>query len=137
MVSLRRNGVFKTLLVHRLVAEAFCAKPDGCNVVNHLDSDRRNNRASNLEWTTQRGNIEHAKIAGRLATGDRHGRHTMPERSARGERSGRSVMTAEHVVEMRALRASGWSLDRLVEKFGFKKTTICAVCKRKNWKHIP
>lgn len=45
--------------VHRLVALYFCEKPDGCNVVNHLDSNKTNNHAENLEWTTVSGNTKH------------------------------------------------------------------------------
>lgn len=45
--------------VHRLVALYFCEKPDGCNVVNHIDSDKTNNHAGNLEWTTISGNTKH------------------------------------------------------------------------------
>lgn len=46
--------------IHRLVALYFCEKPEGCNVVNHLDSVKTNNVASNLEWTTVSGNTKHA-----------------------------------------------------------------------------
>lgn len=42
--------------VHRLVAEAFVEKPDGYDIVNHKDLNKYNNRASNLEWTTSKGN---------------------------------------------------------------------------------
>lgn len=45
--------------VHRLVALYFCEKPDGCNVVNHIDMNKTNNRAENLEWTTVSGNTKH------------------------------------------------------------------------------
>lgn len=51
MVCLRVDGKSKRKLVHRLVAQAFC---DGWseehNIVNHLDEERTNNHASNLEW---------------------------------------------------------------------------------------
>jgi hypothetical protein len=46
--------------IHRLVAQAFVANPNGYNVVNHLDGDKTNNAASNLEWTTSHGNNQHA-----------------------------------------------------------------------------
>lgn len=46
--------------VHRLVAGAFCDKPDGCDEVNHKDGAKQNNHSSNLEWTTHQGNCEHA-----------------------------------------------------------------------------
>jgi hypothetical protein len=45
--------------VHRLVALHFCNKPEGCTVVNHLDSNKTNNHADNLEWTTVSGNTRH------------------------------------------------------------------------------
>lgn len=42
----------KDFYIHRLVADAFCIHPEGCDVVNHLDNNPANNCASNLEWTT-------------------------------------------------------------------------------------
>ena len=52
--------------VHRLVAEAFCEHPEGCDVVNHKDNDQTNNRAENLEWTTQHDNVFYAMLQGRM-----------------------------------------------------------------------
>lgn len=46
----------KTLEVHRLVADAFLTKPEGCNTVNHLNEIKTDNRVSNLEWTTNAQN---------------------------------------------------------------------------------
>lgn len=46
--------------VHRIVAEAFIPNPDGFSEVNHIDGDKKNNCASNLEWVTHKKNIEHA-----------------------------------------------------------------------------
>ena len=54
-----KNGKMRAETVHRLVALAFVDKPDGCTVVNHIDSDRQNNYAGNLEWTTVQGNTKH------------------------------------------------------------------------------
>lgn len=51
-VVLHGDGVKKTATVHRLVADAFCDKPDGCDCVNHKDEDKHNNSADNLEWCT-------------------------------------------------------------------------------------
>ena len=54
------NGKNNYRTVHRLVAGAFVPSKDGCNVVNHLDCNKLNNSADNLEWTTVQGNTKHA-----------------------------------------------------------------------------
>lgn len=59
-VRLLMNGVGRTVSVHRLVAESFVKKEKGCDIVNHLDGNKANNKAENLEWTTVKGNIKHA-----------------------------------------------------------------------------
>lgn len=45
--------------VHRLVAMAFCVKEDGKEYVNHIDENKQNNRADNLEWVTNSENAKH------------------------------------------------------------------------------
>ena len=59
-VTLRQNGKNKSERVHRLVALHYCEKPEGCNIVNHLDMNVLNNHYTNLEWTTIKGNTQHA-----------------------------------------------------------------------------
>lgn len=66
MVVRLRDSKNHNLYVHRLVAEAFCVKPNGCDVVNHLDNDTTNNAASNLCWGTQRDNVIYAMEQGRV-----------------------------------------------------------------------
>lgn len=53
-------GVQKTVRVHRLVAEAFVPNPTGLCDVNHIDGNKQNNRADNLEWTDKSGNALHS-----------------------------------------------------------------------------
>lgn len=59
-VSLFRDRKRKEFLVSRLVAEAFCERPEGSDVVNHLDNTPSHNWATNLEWTTHLGNAQHS-----------------------------------------------------------------------------
>lgn len=58
-IVLQRDGERKSLLVHRLVAAAFCPY-DGQDQVNHINSVRHDNRAENLEWCTGKENVAHA-----------------------------------------------------------------------------
>lgn len=53
------------LMIHRLVAEAFCDNPNGYTVVHHKDNNKLNNRAENLEWvsTLENNQTENRKLA--------------------------------------------------------------------------
>lgn len=63
-VSLNLGNGMRYYFIHRLVADAFCEKKEGCNIVNHLDGNKHNNYPSNLEWTTSTGNNRHAFATG-------------------------------------------------------------------------
>lgn len=126
--------------VHRLVAEAFCEKPDGCNVVNHLDGNPQNNVATNLEWTTHAGNNLHAfRVLGRKGSclgkfSSEH--HTSKPVVARCLKTGREVFYAAgmdavregfssagiaHCCRGRQKSHKGFSWRYAVEAFGAEK----------------
>lgn len=50
----------KYYLAHRLVAFEFVENENNYNEVNHIDGNRYNNKASNLEWCTRKQNIQHS-----------------------------------------------------------------------------
>lgn len=50
--------------IHQLVAENFIPKIPGKSIVNHIDGNRENNHASNLEWATAKENTENAQARG-------------------------------------------------------------------------
>lgn len=55
----------KCFLVHRIVAKEFCERKEGLNVVNHIDENPTNNFSENLEWCTQKHNINEAIKSGK------------------------------------------------------------------------
>lgn len=61
-VCLYYNGLAKTFLVHRMVAECYIPNPENKPEVNHWDGDKLNNHESNLIWSTSKENIEHYHI---------------------------------------------------------------------------
>lgn len=63
-VTLSKKSKEKCLPVHRLVAAAFVPNPEGKSEVNHIDANKLNAKASNLEWVTPKENTAHAKRMG-------------------------------------------------------------------------
>lgn len=59
--------------VHVCVALAFIPNPNNYPEVNHIDGDKSNNRADNLEWCTHNQNMTHAGKTG-LCRGYNHKR---------------------------------------------------------------
>jgi hypothetical protein len=63
-VKLCNNGKQKDMYIHVLVATYFIQNlnknnNNNNNVVNHINSNKRDNRKENLEWTTSSGNMKH------------------------------------------------------------------------------
>lgn len=63
-VELQINNERKTYKTHRLVAKAFLVNTYNKPHVNHKDGNPLNNVVDNLEWCTQKENVQHARENG-------------------------------------------------------------------------
>lgn len=63
-LNLSKEAKSELVRIHRLVAEHFVDGQMFDLEVNHIDGDKENNRADNLEWITHKENMEHAYANG-------------------------------------------------------------------------
>ena len=114
----------RTFKIHREVAKAFLPNPGNLPQVNHIDGNKDNNAASNLEWVTNRDNALHAISSGlwenvRRGSMAENERRKRPVIAKNGSKSIRfeSVSAAEryfdsrHIVDVlkgRRAHCKGW-----------------------------
>lgn len=82
-ITLHKDGKSKHFTIHRLVATAFIPNPDNLPQVNHKNETKTDNIWTNLEWVTQKYNLNYGtcqekrseKLKGKKQpniTGDKH-----------------------------------------------------------------
>lgn len=103
--------------VHRLVAEAFVpGYADGLEV-NHINGDKADNRAENLEWVTHSENELHAY---------RHGLKRPPRWNGKGRKI--NLETA------RAIRREPGTAAEVARRYGISDTMVRNIRAGINWK---
>jgi hypothetical protein len=117
-VVFTKDGIKKSLRVNRLVALAFIPNPKNKCFVNHIDSNRLNNRIENLEWVTVKENSEHALKNGRVPI---------------GECSYFSKLTNE---QAKYIKYSNKSPKELLREFNISSGAIYHIIRGRTWKHI-
>ena len=124
------KGVRITARVHRVVAEAFLGLSN--LHVNHIDGNKSNNRADNLEYVTPAGNIAHAKRLGLRRFVNRNCLITKTKNGTRGNK-----LTFTQAQEIRARVKSGLSMRKVALMFGITHQTVSDIVARKFWNEAP
>lgn len=136
--------------LHHVVAEAFIGPRPDKHVVNHIDGDKQNNCASNLEYVTRKGNAAHAiALIPRkkgptkpkppkkgLARGERHWTAQSPERIARGSRIPHCKITEAIVREIRRRVYKGEVQRVIAQEIGLSVAQISRIVRGKRWSHV-
>ncbi len=113
--------------LHQLVAEAFYGlRPEGL-VTNHKNGIKTDNRPQNLEYVTQADNNRHAIAIG-LFDPHANGRP--------GASNGRARLSEADVIAIRQLRADGHTNKQVAQRFGVCSSTVDAIKRRVNWRHL-
>ncbi len=81
-------------------------------------------------------NMTDMKIKKRGMIGDKNPRRTHPEKTVRGERQWKSILTAEKVLEIRALYQQKEMISVLAKKYGASESCIRYVCFEQSWRHL-
>lgn len=119
--QIKINGIFTSVLVHRLVAEAFIPNPEDKPQVNHKNGIKSDNRVDNLEWCTCAENIEHAVKNGYFIQGEDHWK---------------SKVTSKVVDAIRSrYKKNTYGLTSfLARKYGISTSNILSIVEHKTWK---
>lgn len=133
VVTLHNHGKQRTLLIHRIVCEAFNGPaPDEFHAA-HSDGNKRNNTAANLRWATAVDNNADKHFHGTIRCGDDHHARLKPETMPRGEGHGNSKLTASAVL---AIRTDGRPHAQIAAEHGVSKSLISMVKNRAIWAHV-
>lgn len=106
--------------VHILVALAFVPNPHKYKEVDHIDGNKNNPSASNLEWVSHQENVRRAAARG----------------SYSGERNSHARLNKYEVIFIREACRLGVKRKTIATHFNITKFAIDDIVKRRNWKHI-
>lgn len=121
-VALVKGGKRKYVVLQKLVCRAFWGPPPSKKYeVGHLDGDRQNNWARNLEWVTKKQNAAHRRLHGN---------------SGEGESNSSAKLKRGDVHEIRDRYDEGESASSLGREFGVSHTQILNIVKGKKWGHV-
>ena len=122
-LSLYKNGKEYKKTVHRLVALAFIPNPENKNEINHIDENKTNNHVSNLEWCTNKENINHG------TRNERAGK-AISKTTSDGRRKGSKHNNARAVIgfKINGCDIKYYKYMRECEKDGFSHGNISSCC---------
>lgn len=122
MVRIYYNGKSKYILVHRLIATHFLKKKKNCDIINHKDGKKHNNCYWNLEWTTQKENVNHAI--------------RMDLTNNFGENNMNNIYSEKQIRKVCKLLTNNISIPEIEKKTGVSRFEIHNVLKKHVWSQI-
>ena len=115
----------RTIVVHRVVAATWVPNPKNKPFVNHINGNKADNRAENLEWCTTSENLLHAYRTGL-------------EKKQLGQKHHAAKMTDEQVRQFKWEWAHNRKMIRkqYAEKLGVSEATIKDIIRGRSWRWL-
>ena len=124
-----KRGYFS---LHRLVAQAFIPNPENKPEVNHINGDKTDNRAENLEWCTRAENMRRAVNTGAVKTGEAHAEAKLTNKQVLYIRENTEKLTCNQLGKIFNVNPATVSLIQLGKTYRKVGGTL-----RKPQKHAP
>ena len=122
VVNLQYLGKRLTTSVHRLVAIMWVREPKEFEQVNHIDGNKLNNKADNLEWVTASDNCKY--------------NFTMLGKKARsGEDNNLTKLSREQVIEIKKLLKT-LKPSEVSKITGVNRKNISSIKCGRSWRHL-
>lgn len=122
-ITLRHeDGRYRPTVLHRIIAKLYVPNPENLPMVNHKDTVKTNPHFKNLEWHTNKMNIQHAYDNGAIPKGaDRYN----------------NINPVEHIHWVCELLQEGLFGNKEIEAItGVNYKTVGQIKYRKQWKDI-
>lgn len=113
--------------LHRIVAQTFVPREDYQNYVIHLDFDKNNNSAKNLQWVTRAQVSEHLAKDPKRIEAKKTQKHII--RNAK--------LNEQDVLAIKRIIKEGKTpLYKVAKQYGISHTQLNKIRKGENWAHV-
>jgi len=128
-LALSKNGKVKQFRVHKIIAKVFIPNPNQLPEVNHIDENKNNNMAANLEWCDHYYNIMYGTNRQRLSAVLK-GR---PRIDLAGENSVTAKLKNEQVI---SIYKDNRKYSEISLEYNIAISTISQIKHKTRWRHI-
>lgn len=119
--NLKNGSNKRNCAIHRLVAEAFIPNPDKLPIINHINENKEDNRAKNLEWCDNKYNVNYGRRALKLK---KTRMKTYPYKIEMVRKDGRVVQVFENFAEISSVYGNAVSINAHAVCIGKRATCI-------------